>query len=138
MSITAGSSSDINISMVWSASLLHIAPSPTYLISFGKNSQVVFFLDSIPVQGIECVDIPAVLVKAAHAIGRTIREESVQDGNLRWGKVKKYKIHFRFYFPSPPVQNVDEAASADQAVGSSFLSRKFPVCDTDVYKEYDN
>ena len=42
----------------------------------------------LPVQGVECVDIPAVLVETAHAVGRSVREESVQDGNLYCGEIK--------------------------------------------------
>ena len=48
------------------------------------------------------------------------------------------KTHFSLLFPAPPVQNVDEAASEDRAVESSFSSRKFPVHDSRrVHKEYD-
>ena len=41
----------------------------------------------LPVEGVECVDIPAVLVDTAHTVGRPIREEPIQDGNLqKWEK----------------------------------------------------
>ena len=35
-----------------------------------------------PVEGVECVHVPAVLVEAAHAVGCAVTEELVQDGHL--------------------------------------------------------
>ena len=127
MAITAGSSSDIKISIVWSASLL--TDSPTYLITHNIGLRVIFNCEmcdhnvQLPVKRVERVDVPAVLVEASHAIGRAVAEEPIQYFHLR----RSTEINILPDFRQPLVQNVDEAAFEDRAVGSSFLSRRFPL-----------
>ena len=57
-----------------------------------ENNQEVFFL-GLPIQGVECVDVPAVLVEAAHAVRSPVAEEPVQDCHLDIQSQKKgYQI----------------------------------------------
>ena len=43
----------------------------------------------LPVKGVECVDVPAVLVEAAHAVRSPVAEEPVQDCHLLYSNKKR-------------------------------------------------